>query len=237
MGLIAAIDSAIKKIIFSIFWWLMDPLEPERLFSQLTDQLERNLDPNNPQRLLAPDNFDVIVNNKVFIKHAHSISKLETNMQDRLQRYVADRDYALSQPLIKLQIISSATLSKHTIEIHVRFSSEDEGFQADDDAKYELKIIKGQGQGMSWKIKPGKTYNIGRVASADICLPYDNISKKQATLYFMPDSKITIVDEGSANGTFINSDENPIKGSLELKIGDQIKFCKTNPVVMTLSEK
>jgi len=53
----------------------------------------------------------------------------------------------------------------------------------------------------------------------------------------MPDAKITIVDEGSANGTFINNDENPIKGSLELKIGDQIKFCKTNPVVMTLSEK
>jgi len=77
LGLIAAIDSAIKKIIFSIFWWLMDPLEPERLFSQLTDQLERNLDPNNPERLLAPDNFDVIVNNKVFIKHAHSIAKLD----------------------------------------------------------------------------------------------------------------------------------------------------------------
>jgi len=77
MGLIAVIDSAIKKIIFSIFWWLMDPLEPERLFSQLTDQLERNLDPNNPERLLAADNFDVVVNNKVFIKHAHSIAKLE----------------------------------------------------------------------------------------------------------------------------------------------------------------
>jgi len=237
MGLIAAIDSAIKKIIFSIFWWLMDPLEPERLFSQLTDQLERNLDPNNPERLMAPDNFDVIVNNKVFIKHAHSITKLETNMQDRLQRYVADRDYALSQPRIKLQIISSATLSKNKIEIHVRFSSGEEDFQPADEGKYELKIIKGQGQGTSWKIKPGKTYNIGRVATADICLPYDNISKKQATLYFMPDSKITIVDEGSANGTFINSDENPIKGSLELKIGDKIKFCKTNPVVMTLSEK
>jgi len=236
MGLIAAIDSVIKKIIFSIFWWLMDPLEPERLFSQLTDQLERNLDPNNPERLLAPDNFDVIVNNKVFIKHAHSIAKLETNMQDRLQRYVADRDYALSQALIKLQIISSATISRHNIEIHVRFSSEDEALPADD-AKYELKITKGQGQGTSWKIKPGKTYHIGRVATADICLPYDNISKKQATLYFMPDTKITIVDEGSANGTFINSDEKPIKGSLELKIGDKIKFCNTNPVVMTLSEK
>jgi len=215
----------------------MDPLEPERLFSQLTDQLERNLDPNNPERLLAPDDFDVIVNNKVFIKHAHSIAKLETNMQDRLQRYVADRDYALSQPLIKLQIISSATMSKNKIEIHVRFSSEDEDLQPADEGKYELKIIKGQGKGASWKIKPGKTYIIGRVSTAEICLPYDNISKKQATLYFMPDSKITIVDEGSANGTFINSDENPIKGSLELKIGDQIKFCKTNPVVMALSEK
>lgn len=239
MSVITRIDQIIKNGIFSLFWWFMDPLEAERLYGQLTDQMDRNLDPNHPNRLLAPDNFDVSVNNTVFIKHAHAIKKLESSLQDRLQRYVADKDYELPQSRIKLQIISSATISKHKVEIRARFSAEGEQHQPVDSVHkgLHLKVIEGQGKGQTWPITPGKTYTIGRVSTAEICLPFDNISKKQATLYFIQDDKITIVDEGSANGTFINDAEEAIKGSLELKLGDKIKFCKTNPVVMTLSDK
>lgn len=238
MGLVTKIDHFIKKIIFSLFWWFMDPLEPDRLFSQLTDQMDRNLDANNPNRLLAPDNYDVLVNNNVFIKHAHAIKTLESSMQERLQRYAADRDYELPNPLINLQIISSATISKNKVEIRVGFNPEEEELQPVEVKKgYQLKVIEGQGKGQTWKIKPGETYNIGRVSSADICLPYENISKKQATLYFMDDSRIIIIDEGSANGTFINKEDEPVKGSMEIKIGDTIKFCKINPIVVTLTQE
>lgn len=237
MSLITKIDHFIKKIIFSMFWFFMDPLEPERLYSQLIDQMDRNLDANNPNRLIAPDSFDVHVNNNEFIKHAHSIKNLEESMQDRLQRYVADMDYELRRPKVTLEIISSSTISKHKVEIRARFSSAEEAGEPESENLFQLEIIDGQGKGKTWQLQPGKTYNVGRVASADISLPYDNISKKQATLYFMPDAKITIVDEGSANGTFINNSAEPLKGSLEINVGDKIKFCKIDPVVMVLTAR
>ena len=110
MGLISTIDHAIKNVIYSIFWWFLDPLEHERLYSQLVDVIERNLDANDPERLVSPVRFDVSVNNTVFIKHAHSIKKLETAVQDRLQKYVANKDYELSQPKIKMASIRDTSL-------------------------------------------------------------------------------------------------------------------------------
>lgn len=236
MSLIKTVDHAIRKGIFSVFWWFINPLDPERLYGQLTDAMDRNLDENNPERLVAPDNFDVLVNNTVLIKHAHSIKKLEANMKDRLQKYVAGKDYELPQPSIKLQIISSATISKHKADIRCWFSPEElEAEQRRDKKIIRLKIIEGQGKGSSWKLKPGNAYSIGRISTANICLPYDNISKNQATLYFTSEANIKIVDEGSANGTFINDEKERIKGSRELRLGDKIQFCKLDPIIMTLS--
>ena len=40
MGLINIIDHAIKNVIYSMFWWFLDPLEHERLYSQLVDVIE-----------------------------------------------------------------------------------------------------------------------------------------------------------------------------------------------------
>lgn len=236
MGLIKKIDQGIRKVVFSIFWWFLDPLEPERLYGELVDVMDRNLDASNPHRLLAPDSFDVSVNNTVFIKHAHSIKTLETSIQDRLQKYTAEKDYELLEPLIKLHIISSATISKHKVEIRHRFSAQESDQKRLGDKKnYQLKVIQGQGKGSTWKLESGNTYSIGRVSTADICLPYEIISKKHATLYFMSEAKLSIVDEGSANGTFINDEEEPIKGSRELSIGNKIRFCKLDPIILTLS--
>ncbi|MFQ5753268.1 MAG: FHA domain-containing protein [bacterium] len=236
MGLIKTIDHVLTKAIFSIFWWFIDPLEQERLYGQLVDVMERNIDANNPDKIVAPDNFDVLVNNTVFIKHAPLIKKLESTTQERLQKYVANKDYELPQPRLKIQIISSATVSKHKADIRCWFSSEQSEIEPKTGKKKTLlKIIAGQGKGKSWDLKPGNTYKIGRISSAQICLPYENISKNQATLYFMSESKITIVDEGSTNGTFINNEEEPLKGSRELKIGNKIKFCKLDPIIMALS--
>ena len=110
MSLINTIDHALKNVIYSMFWWFIDPLEHERLYSQLVNAIERNLDDNNPERLVSADRFDVAVNNTVFIKHAHSIKKLKSAIQDRLQKYVENKVYKLSTTKIKIKLISSATV-------------------------------------------------------------------------------------------------------------------------------
>ncbi|MBN2356142.1 hypothetical protein JXO59_08515, partial [candidate division KSB1 bacterium] len=75
MGVINTIDHGVKKMVYSIFWSFIDPLESDRLYSEVVDVLERNLDANDPDKLMAPDHFQVFVNNAVFIKHAHAIKK------------------------------------------------------------------------------------------------------------------------------------------------------------------
>jgi len=238
MAIIKTIDHGIRKMLFSLFWWFIDPLEQERLYGELTDAMERNLDASNPDRLMAPDHFDVSVNNTVFIKHAHAINKLESVLVDRLQKHVAEHDYELAQPKISLQIISSATISKHKADIRCLFSTDENDLtRAGTLPSYALTVTDGEGKGSSWQLLPGNTYKIGRISSSDICLPYDNISKTQATLYFVNENNITVVDEGSANGTFINNEDTPIQGSRELRLGDKIRLCKLNPVVLTLSKK
>jgi len=236
MGLINTIDHALKNLIYSLFWWFIDPLENERLYGQLVDVMERNLDVTDPDRLVSPDNFDISVNNKIFIKHAHSIKKLESSVADRLQKYVANKDYELSFPKIKIQIISSATVSKRKAQINCWFSSDDDENGGDiRQRKFTLQVISGEGKGLSWKLKPGNTYNIGRVSSKEICLPFENISKNHAALYFISEDNIKITDQGSANGTFINDETEPIKDSRELQLTDKIKLCNLNPIVLTIS--
>jgi hypothetical protein len=236
MSLIRSIDHGIRRSVFSVVWWFLDPLEPERLYSQLTDVMDRNLDVNQPGKLLAPENYDISVNNKVFIKHAHSVKKLEAALQDRLRKYAAERDYELAQAMIRLQIISSATISRRKTDIRCWYSTEAPDAQKPiDEKKYQLKIVDGDGKGTQWQVQPGNVYSIGRLSTANICLPYDKISKTQATLYFMSEGKITLVDEGSANGTFIAEESEPIAGSRQLKLGEKIRFCKVNPTVLILS--
>ena len=219
-----------------MFWWFLDPLEHERLYSQLVDVIERNLDATDPERLIAPDHFDVSVNNTVFIKHAHSIKRLETSVSDRLQKYVANKDYELSFPKIKIQIISSATVSKRKAQVRYWFSSEKDEKEINGAQKsFTLKITSGEGQGLSWNLKPGNTYKIGRLSTKDICLPFKNISKNQASLHIISEEDIKIVDEESANGTFINDEEDPINESRNLHLTDKIRFCKLNPIILALT--
>lgn len=236
MSIINKIDYAIKNVIYSMFWFMLDPLEHERLYSQLVDIIERNLDASDPDRLVSPDHFDVLVNNTVFIKHSHSIKKLETAVADRLQKYVANKDYELSYPKIQIQIISSATVSKKRAQIRCWFENEDDE-TPETKKQFIIQVISGEGKGLSWNLTPGKTYKIGRLSTADICLPFENISKNQASLYFLSETNIKIVDEGSANGTFINDEQSPIQGSREISFSDKIKLCKINPIMLTLSEE
>jgi len=237
MGAIRSIDQSIKTLVFSIFWWLVDSLDKDRVFGQIKDAIERNLDVNNPHKIVAPDSYEVLVNNKVFIKHAHSIKNLETVLSELIQKYVADHDYELLQPRIKLRILSSATISRRKADIHCWFSQEESLPQqeAASEAKYVLQVTEGEGKGMRWPLSPGNVYRIGRASTADICLPYERISKTHATLYFLKDNKLTIVDEGSGNGTFLGDDETKITGSCELAPGSKVRLCNVNPITLAVS--
>jgi hypothetical protein len=233
MGVINTVDFAIKKALYLIFWRFIDPLESDRLYSQLVDVLERNLDASDPEKLVAPDHFQVFVNNAIFIKHAHSINKLATLVRDRMQKYVANKDYELQQPKIALEITSSATVSKKNADIRCWFSSEDaEGESKVRQKPLTLKVISGKGTGNSWDLQLGKTYVIGRFPTCDICLPFKNISKTQAAFSILADGKIKLTDEGSTNGTFINDERAPVKGSRIILQTDKIQLCKAEPIVL-----
>jgi hypothetical protein len=236
MSVINTIDHGVKKMVYSIFWSFIDPLESDRLYSQLVDVLERNIDANDPEKPAAPDHFQVFVNNTVFIKHSHAIKKLEAIVRDRVQKYVANKDYELSQPKIKLQIISSATVPKKKAEILCWFSSDDdEGEKKPQQKAFTLKVISGEGKDLSWNLQQGKTYQVGRLSTCDICLPYQNVSKKQCTLSIGADARITLVDDGSTNGTFINDEQEPVKGSRKILASDKIKLCKVNPIILIVT--
>ncbi len=233
MSISKNIDSNVKKGVYGIFRRLVDPLDQERLFSEIKDNIDRNLDITDPDRIIAPDVFDIAVNNTVFIKHARHIKKIEKNMIDRIHKYVVERDFVLNTAKITLQITSSSTVAAKSIDIQGAISPEiTESRQT---KQFLFKILDGQGKGTTWQLSPGNTYQIGRLSTAHICLPYQNISKHQGTLYFISESKITIVDEGSANGTFINDETTAVQGSRQIQPGDIIKFCKKDPVIMSLT--
>lgn len=227
------IDSSVKKGVYGIFRRLVDPLDQDRLFAEIKDTIDRNLDITDPDRIIAPDQFDIAVNNNVFIKHARHIEKIEQNIIERIHKYVVERDFVLNTAKIKLQITSSSTVAAKKIEIESAISPEEK--EPTQQKRMLLKIIDGEGAGLSWPLTTGQTYKIGRISTADICLPYQNISKQQATLYFVSGSKITIVDEGSTNGTFLNNETTPLQGSRAVKPGDVIQFCKKDPVILTLT--
>ena len=43
------------------------------------------------------------------------------------------------------------------------------------------------------------------------------------------------LEDTEVNGTFINEETDPIKDNRELQLTDKIKFCKLNPIVLTLT--
>src|SRR5512133_305638 len=60
---------------------------------------------------------------------------------------------------------------------------------------------------------------IGRLASAHLCLEDDKISRIRSVIEVAPDGAISIIDMGSAEGTFVNG-KKVSRGAL--RVGDQI---------------
>src|SRR5512138_3657564 len=60
---------------------------------------------------------------------------------------------------------------------------------------------------------------IGRLASAHLCLEDDKVSRIHSVIEVSPDGAISIIDMGSAEGTFVNG-KKVSRGAL--RMGDQI---------------
>ena len=66
-----------------------------------------------------------------------------------------------------------------------------------------LRLYKGSALQQQWEIDRDQ-YTIGRSRDNDIVLPSSAVSKRHAVIH-RDGHKLTIVDQGSANGVFVNS--------------------------------
>ncbi len=82
---------------------------------------------------------------------------------------------------------------------------------------YKLRIVSGPNTGVVYDLSPGET-SIGRNAENQIVLPSSKISKKHCVLV-VDNGSLTIQDQGSANGTFVNGS---LVKNRKLKNGDKI---------------
>jgi len=63
---------------------------------------------------------------------------------------------------------------------------------------------------------------IGRLASAHLCLEDDRVSRIHSVIEVAPDGRISIIDMGSAEGTFVNGkrvSKGPLSDGDEIKLG------------------
>ena len=63
---------------------------------------------------------------------------------------------------------------------------------------------------------------IGRLSSAHLCLEDDRVSRIHSVIEVAPDGHISIIDMGSAEGTFVNGkrvSKGPLRAGDEIKLG------------------
>ncbi len=84
--------------------------------------------------------------------------------------------------------------------------------------------IEGQGdqEESSWPLRGDSTIGIGRSFTNDVILPDSSISRRHSMLQVDGDCNYTILDMGSANGTFVN--RKMIQGPTLLHSGDTISL-------------
>ncbi|MBN2725561.1 MAG: DUF4388 domain-containing protein [Deltaproteobacteria bacterium] len=86
--------------------------------------------------------------------------------------------------------------------------------------EYALRFISGKYQGGQFKLKMGREVVVGRATDGDMVLVEDMVSRRHSKISTV-DDKITIVDLGSTNGTFVNG-ERVASEPVELKEGDRV---------------
>ena len=86
-----------------------------------------------------------------------------------------------------------------------------------------LKVFKGDAM-VAAKDYDRDVIKIGRLATAHLCLDDDKVSRIHSVIEVAPDGKLSIIDMGSVEGTFVNG-KKVSKGSLSF--GDEIRVGNT----------
>lgn len=232
MGVYTVINQKIKKLIEP--GWIYSSVNQDRLIQRLSETIDKNLQKDRGA-FIAPDRFEVYVNNSVFqeAKHASKIRPLEENLANAVKRHIETQGYAVFQPEFSVILKADALLDKRDINLRCLFSEGDELVYLERKKQFVLSIISGTGLGQSWTLVPSNVYIIGR-ENADIEIDQDTVSMHHAKLEVSRDGKITITDTGSQNGTFVDDEETSITQPRALKSGNRFQLCRLNPVVFKL---
>ena len=100
------------------------------------------------------------------------------------------------------------------------------------DAKYILSLLNDEVKSSSWLLTNG-IHKIGRLANKEIILDDVTVSRNHAFIS-VDDETVTIVDESSTNGIFINGE---LKDESILKSGYRIQIGKFNLIITKVEKK
>ena len=100
------------------------------------------------------------------------------------------------------------------------------------EAKYILSLLNDDVKSSSWLLTNG-IHKIGRLESKEIILDDVTVSRNHGYIS-VDDEEITIVDEGSTNGIFINGE---LKSDSNLQSGFRIQIGKFNLIVTKVEKK
>ena len=100
------------------------------------------------------------------------------------------------------------------------------------EAKYILSLLNEDVKSSSWLLTNG-IHKIGRLENKEIILDDVTVSRNHGYIS-VDDEEITIVDEGSTNGIFINGE---LKSESNLQSGFRIQIGKFNLIVTKVEKK
>jgi hypothetical protein len=84
--------------------------------------------------------------------------------------------------------------------------------------------IKGVEHAKDLLLTTGQSVSIGRIASSEIVLDDNSVSKTHASLSVGDDGKLLLADTGSTNGTFINNERIAYGKAIDIDEKDLVKF-------------
>jgi pSer/pThr/pTyr-binding forkhead associated (FHA) protein len=96
-------------------------------------------------------------------------------------------------------------------------------------APVRLTVRSGETRGASVEVVGGRIV-IGRAEDCDITVPDGKVSRHHAALEQGEDGRISLVDLGSSNGTFLDGhrvESAPIEGPAQIQVGDTVLVSST----------
>src|SRR5919107_3327688 len=86
----------------------------------------------------------------------------------------------------------------------------------------QLRITSGPNAGQTIVVT-GNEFTVGRDKGCDLVIPDSKASRRHASFKALPDGRVTLIDLGSSNGTYVNGQRiqsTVLNGSEQVQIGD-----------------